>query len=170
MSSKFIKNRRFDNKPQLWSDYMWSSPNILAEDKKEEEQRKEYRNHLAKEKERIEAIPLEKLSFRDLYVEPFIKSDVIDWVYSGKNFVFQFLSGGKRDKSRCLGILNGEITEYNRQDVKNDNGEITINGHPFILIRGWGNLTGSGAYNLKEEYACKIQDTLAEFIVEKLNN
>jgi hypothetical protein len=39
----------------------------------------------------------------------------------------------------------------------------------FILIRGWGNLTGTGSYNLDGEYAGKIQDTLAEYIVEKLN-
>ena len=39
----------------------------------------------------------------------------------------------------------------------------------FILIRGWGNLTGTGSYNLDGEYAGKIQDSLAEYIVEKLN-
>jgi hypothetical protein len=39
-----------------------------------------------------------------------------------------------------------------------------------ILIRGWGNLTGVGSYNLDGEYAAKIQDTLAEYIVEKLKN
>ena len=41
--------------------------------------------------------------------------------------------------------------------------------HEFILIRGWGNLTGAGSYNLDGEYAGKIQDTLAEYIVQKLN-
>ena len=104
-----------------------------------------------------------------MYTEPFKDTSRIGWVYSGNNFVFQFLSGGKKDKEKCLGILNEEITEYNRQDVKNDNGEITINGHPFILIRGWGNLTGGGAYNLDAEYASKIQYSLAKFIVEKLS-
>ena len=36
------------------------------------------------------------------------------------------------------------------------------------MIRGWGNLTGVGAYNLNGDYATKIQDTLAEYIIEKL--
>jgi hypothetical protein len=40
---------------------------------------------------------------------------------------------------------------------------------PLILIRGWGNLTGCGAYNLDGEYAGKIQDTLEEYIIEKLS-
>jgi len=40
---------------------------------------------------------------------------------------------------------------------------------PCILIRGWGNLTGTGAHNLKEEEAANIQDTFAEYIVEQLN-
>ena len=38
-----------------------------------------------------------------------------------------------------------------------------------IDIRGWGNLTGTGGYNLSEESAMIVQDTLAEYIIQRLN-
>lgn len=38
----------------------------------------------------------------------------------------------------------------------------------FIDIRGWGYLTGTGGLNLPDEQAQKIQDDLAEYIIEKL--
>ena len=164
--SKYIPNTKQAQKSQ----WMWSSkPYSKAEREKEERENKEYRDKLEAVKNRIESIPLEQLSFRDLYTEPFIKDKIMGWVYSGDNFIFQFLGDNEDTNNKCLQILNDEITEYNRQDVKHLNGEITVNSVPFILIRGWGNLTSSGGYNLDGDYACKIQDTLAEYIVEKLN-
>ena len=41
--------------------------------------------------------------------------------------------------------------------------------HSNDCIRGWGNLTGAGAHNLSVEEAANIQDTFADFIVERLN-
>ena len=45
---------------------------------------------------------------------------------------------------------------------------LTAIGIGAIIGGGIFVLTGTGAYNLDSEYACKIQDTLEEFIVEKL--
>ena len=39
-----------------------------------------------------------------------------------------------------------------------------------MRIRGWGMLTGIGAYNLDIETAAKIQDDFAEYCVKMLNN
>lgn len=39
----------------------------------------------------------------------------------------------------------------------------------FLRIRGWGMLTGTGGYHLDDNEAADIQDTFAEYIVEKLN-
>jgi len=39
---------------------------------------------------------------------------------------------------------------------------------PFILIRGWGNLTGIGGYNFDSEKASKIQDDFRDWIIYKL--
>jgi len=165
--SKYIPNAKSAPK---FNEFTWSSkPYSKAEIEKEQKEIKEYRDYLTSEKTRVENIPLEKLSFRDLYVEPFVDSLRIGRVNSGDNFVFQFLSDNDETNEKCLKILNGEITEYNRHNVKHLNGEIFINEVPFILIRGWGNLTGTGSFNLDVKYASKIQDSLAEYIVEKLN-
>lgn len=167
MSSKFIPKSRITHQATTWE---WESkPISKAEREKEERENREYNNKMESEKQRIQSIPLEKLSFRDLYTEPFKDTSRIGWVYSGDNFIFQFLSYNDETNKKCLQILNGKLLEYNRHDVKHLNGEITINDVPFILIRGWGRLTGTGAYNLDAEYACRIQDTLAEYIVEKLS-
>jgi hypothetical protein len=39
----------------------------------------------------------------------------------------------------------------------------------FILIRGWGNLTGTGAHHFSEEKAVKIQDDFRDWIIYKLS-
>ncbi len=46
--------------------------------------------------------------------------------------------------------------------------EFTLNGKPFMCIRGWGHLTGIGGLNLDAEIAEQIQDDLAKYILEKL--
>ena len=98
----------------------------------------DYKNPLTAEKERIESIPLEQLEFTDLYEFPFHISKYGGWVYDAK---------GKTESK---------------------GGQIFINDQLAITIRGWGRLTGTGAYNLDGEWAGKIQDSLQKFIVEKL--
>lgn len=165
MPSNFIKNSRITNQPRTFE---WSSMATTAYDKEEKKQREDYDKKMKSEKARIEAIPLGELSFRDIYTEPFVDLMNMGRIYSGNNFTFQFLAGGEETKQKCLQILNGEVQEYKRQNITHKNGEISVDGHPFILIRNWGGLTGCGAYNLDEKWAAKIQDSLAEYIVEKL--
>lgn len=132
-------------------------------------EKEEYVNPHIKEKERIESIPLEELTFKDLYKFPFHQSEYSSWVYDdNSNFIFQFEFRNEETRQKVIDILNGNLSDYKRQDVESKDGMILINEKPFILIRGWGNLTGCGAYNLDGEYAAKIQDTLCEYIVEKL--
>lgn len=164
-SKYFPKESGSVDKPLQWSTFMSSDNSDAQEDKK----REEYINHREITKNRIESIPLENLAFKDLYQFPFHETKYSSWVYDNdSNFIFQFEFSDKETRRKTLEILNGELLEYKRQEVTHDRGEIFVNGQLFILIRGWGNLTGTGAYNLKGEYAAKIQDTLAEYIVEKL--
>jgi len=143
---------------QEW--YNFSSPTFKEE---------KYINPHIAEKERIEAIPLEKLTFRDFYEFPFHSAKYGSWVYdANSNFIFEFEFSNKETRQRTLDILNGELTDYKRHIIEYKDGEIFVNGELFLLIRGWGNLTGAGAYNLNGDYAAKIQDTLAEYIVEKI--
>src|SRR5690606_12220059 len=115
---------------------------------------------------------VEELTFRDAYSFPF-KTTGHSWVYDSEyQFMFQFQFRNDRTQSKIIQILNGEVEEYNRHPLKHEQGMIYIfnkdKWEEFILIRGWGNLTGVGGYNLPPEKAVKIQDTLAEFIIEKL--
>lgn len=167
--SKFIPKKKVMPQP-AWE---WSSkPYSKAELAKEEEENKKYKDKMLSEKNRIETISLEQLSFKDLYKFPFRDSGY-SWVYDANgNFIFQFETDNKETIDKCLAIINGDSLSAKENAFVHDGGVIYLvvgnDRRPLILIRGWGNLTGSGAYNLNGEYASKIQDTLAEYIVEKL--
>jgi len=114
------------------------------------------------------------LSFKDLYEFPFHQAKYGSWVYDkNSNFIFEFENGTKEVRDKLIQILNGELEEYNRREVRENDGYIEVKvedkWHNLILIRGWGSLTGVGGYNLDGEYAGKIQDTLADYIKEKLS-
>ncbi len=173
MNSKYIKNSRIKNTPKVLTsnnnETQWFSFRESQKDKQEDALIKEESKKLKAEKQRIESIPLEDLSFKDLYKFPFQQAKYGNWVYDAdSNFIFQFQFNDKETQKKLIKILNGEITDYKRQNVTSESGLISVDEKPFILIRGWGRLTGVGGYNLKSEYACKIQDTLEEYIVNKL--
>ena len=94
MSSKFIKNSRItnktipvfnDTKSEMW--YSFATPDNL----KEKEETRLWKEKQQAEKDRIESIPLEKLSFKDLYQFPFHQAKYGSWVYdANSNFIFQF--------------------------------------------------------------------------------
>jgi|SRR6478736_7123038 len=160
--SRYIPNKNGGKSKRTKANNIWTSRSFSEP--------AEFKNPLASEKERIESIPLEQLTFKDLYQFPFRQCKYSKWVYDNKdNFIFQFENVEKETRNTFIQIINGEVNGYKKQNTTLKNGEIFIDGKNFITIRGWGNLTGIGAYNLEGEYAAKIQDTLAEFIVAKLN-
>ncbi len=177
MSSKFIPKSRIKT-PVFnadWSSFIekddsnYISFSSRKEDLEEERKYEETKSFFETEKLRIETIPLDELTFKDLYQFPFHQAKFGKWVYDlNNNFIFQFEKVAEETREKFIKIMNDEITEYNRQDVTSKDGEIFIDGKHFITIRGWGNLTGCGAYNLEGDYAGKIQDTLLEYIVDKL--
>lgn len=165
--SKYIPKK--PKGPLQWSTFM----TLPIRNEQEDKEWEVHKNHQIVTKNRIESIPLEDLTFKDLYQFPFHKAPFGSWVYDkNSNFIFQFEFRNKDVEDTVIAILNEELLEYKKQEISHENGEIyvTVAGEkkPFILIRGWGNLTGVGAYNLDSKYAAKIQDTLAEYIVEKL--
>ena len=115
------------------------------------------------------------------YNRPF--EETYSRVYDAKNnFSFQFENRfddkGKHIESQIelqkqvifsLNALDNEpIDGLNLSiDAKNET-LILNNGLPFILIRGWGNLTGIGGYNFDVQKASKIQDDLRDWIIYKL--
>ena len=109
-------------------------------------------------------------TYKDVYELPL--EDSYGWVYDQKgNFVFQFMIGDEKTEQKILDVINGKENFKNLDLVfKHDRGQIVDkSGLVVILIRGWGNLTGTGAMNLSNEEAANIQDTFANFIVERLN-
>ena len=119
-----------------------------------------------------------ELSF---YKQPFHKPKYGSWIYDANgNFVFQFESEfddkGEYTKG-CLELQDRVIKSLNsnkHEPVDELNLslkciEIKNNSKLFITIRGWGNLTGTGAHNFPVEKAVKIQDDFAAWIIYKLS-
>ncbi len=106
----------------------------------------------------------------NFYKLPFYTDDILDWVYDANdNFMFQFHIGGVKEK--VVEALNSKERVPNKAELTispTDNGMILNQGHSFIRIRGWGNLTGVGAHNFSAEKAAKIQDDLRDWIIWKL--
>jgi hypothetical protein len=109
-------------------------------------------------------------TYKDVYELPL--EDIHGWIYDQKrNFVFQFMIDDEKTEQKILDVINGKENFKNLDLLfKHEQGKIVDKfGSPIILIRGWGNLTGIGAMNLSVEEASNIQDTFANFIVERLN-
>lgn len=76
------------------------------------------------------------------------------------------------DKQGLIDVINGSDKKISNDfKFKYQNGTIYLNDKPFIWIRSWGRLTGTGGgLGLSAEKATEIQDSFANYIVERLNN
>lgn len=74
-------------------------------------------------------------------------------------------------KDLVVDAINAGVPLTLFTNVKHEKGLIFIDDKEFILIRGWGYLTGggSGALGLAPDIAVKIQDEFANYIVQILN-
>ena len=110
--------------------------------------------------------------WQDVFTLPLRGTDY-SWVYDANGqFVFEFILENDAINKNIIDCINGTDKFKGRQsDFVYQNGIIKIkNGISFIMIRGWGYLTGTGGLNLSHEEASNIQDTFAEFIISRLNN
>lgn len=79
------------------------------------------------------------------------------------------------DRKKLISQINGD-TEENRfiEKLRYEGESSTIylehagEDLVFIIVRGWGNLTGPGGHNLPEEKAAEIQDEFGEYIIKRL--
>lgn len=115
-----------------------------------------------------------KRIFEKAFTAPFTTDRHVSWFYDYKdNFCFQlatYSEDGYKIRKELCDILNGKISNMTYKEVtyNRPKGTIESEGKPFLLIRGWGYLTGTGGLNLSEDEAQEIQDDLANYIVEKL--
>lgn len=115
-------------------------------------------------------------TYSDVYKFPLYVNQ-IGFVYDSEcNFIFQYECSEFNTKKtniweKLTEVINGTLQLQNTSLVfKHEDGYIRdMSGRDLILIRGWGNLTGAGGMNLSEEEATNIQDTLADYIVQRLN-
>lgn len=113
----------------------------------------------------------------DFYKQPFRLDENSDWVYDANgNFVFQFeLFENTRLNNQIMEIINDKsISKTNMFTADFETQEIYVSDvdgidQHCITIRGWGNLTGTGAHNLPLERAIKIQDDFMRWLLFKLN-
>lgn len=113
-------------------------------------------------------------TFKEVYSFPFELEKVSGWVFDrNREHAFEFSDSLRTIHQKIyLSIINGEekiklptsfTYDASRQTVFNKQ------GHPVISIRGYGYLTGVGGLRLSHEEANHIQDSLGNYIVEKLN-
>lgn len=116
-------------------------------------------------------------NFKKYYKFPFHIDEYCSfYIWTKDNeMAFNYLDEKKinnEDTSEIIAIVNA-INGYgpgifNASINPNQNDTIQIDGEDKLLIRGWGNLTGTGCHNLKPEEAIKIQNDFAKWIVEQL--
>jgi len=119
-------------------------------------------------------------NWKDIYKLPF-KDDFIDRkdgfrskriVDRKRQFVFQFMSVEDDTQENILKVLNG-VDVHIKEIISFEHSEgqiLTDKGDVIMLIRGWGNLTGIGGHNLDYDEAANVQDTLADYIISRLNS
>lgn len=76
------------------------------------------------------------------------------------------------DKERIVTQINYPMSygwKYNKLFSYDGNTHILYDNKPFLRVRGWGMLTGIGGFHLSSDYAKKIQDEFANFIIKQLN-
>lgn len=86
-----------------------------------------------------------------------------------------FVKLSEDSQERLVDLLNGTGSKpKTKLDLSYENGNIYITIDSiksiFIVIRGWGFLTGTGGLHLDGEVAGKIQDDFAEYIITTLKN
>lgn len=116
-------------------------------------------------------------TFKDVYELPFVLSECSGWVYDQKrNFCFQIELHSQNAQKILLNSINDIRPLKNKNlSFESEKGEIKIKdtsnglGKCVILIRGWGNLISQNGFGFTPKEAAHVQDTLAEYIVEKLN-
>lgn len=88
------------------------------------------------------------------------------WTSDNRMALQSFISDN--DTQTIVDILNDRVKK--KCNARFEDGYIVINGYKCLLVRGWGMLTGIGAYNLKIDNAAKIQDEFANWCVNKLSH
>ena len=110
-------------------------------------------------------------SFKNYFKFPLFIREEMPYVFGhdGKP-VLTWLDGIPLEiQQKIINKVNGYSKEnFEEKWEIRDNIFIYYNGKKVMFVRGWGMLTGTCAYNLKEDIAKRLQDNFAKYILEKL--
>lgn len=123
-------------------------------------------------------------TYKDFYKPPYSISKYGSHIWDSKDhmvaqFEYKFTKQGNFDPEfkklteNILEVLSSDDKKLESNHTFRKEGlHIFIDNYfqPIITIRGWGRLTGIGGYNLSDEDAINVQDTFADWIVNRLNN
>jgi hypothetical protein len=77
----------------------------------------------------------------------------------------------KEKAEEAINKINGYSSKkFEKEWCIKNNTFIYYDDTKVFVVRGWGMLTGSGGYKLKESDAILIQDSFAKHIVNALNS
>lgn len=107
----------------------------------------------------------------EIYKPPFTSDGCYVW---SANNVMSLMVADTVDNSEALlqrvcDLLNGTVATDKKPVITYYGPEILLNGKVFLVVRGWGHLTGSGGLALPAEEATSIQDEFARFVMSRLS-
>ena len=111
------------------------------------------------------------MDFKEVYKLPF--KVVIDGMCAkssnGVKTFTAFDPASQGELKRIIDVLNGDSNyRYDKKSIKVEKDIIYI-GKNIILVRGWGNLTGSGGLGMNSNDAAKLQDDFIKWIVDTIS-
>ena len=120
------------------------------------------------------------MNFKNYYKFPLKKERGYRNVYTVEHhlaFQFPYINDtnhfvlSDHDQEIVTKVINGDgkLSHFYAGHFEYNKGNILLEGKVFIIVRGWGMLTGVGAYKLPFDDAGEIQDEFGQYITEKLN-
>ena len=114
---------------------------------------------------------MEIKNYKDYYKLPLRTDEYGSYVWSenGKMAMMFDSKVKKEDRNKIVDKLNGK-NNLKIENLKKDVVDFYDGDNYIFCVRGWGGLTGTGALNMKEEKAIKIQDDFCDFIFNTLKS
>tara|TARA_R110002124_G_scaffold286593_1_gene467970 strand:- start:639 stop:977 length:339 start_codon:yes stop_codon:yes gene_type:complete len=108
-------------------------------------------------------------NYKDYYKLPLHTDKYGSYVWAENGtMAMQFNSKvDKKDRNKIVEKLNGN-NDLKIPNIKKDGVDFYDGDNYIFCVRGWGGLTGTGALNLSQDKAAKIQDDFCDFIEETL--
>jgi hypothetical protein len=108
-------------------------------------------------------------NYKDYYKLPLHMDKYGPYVWSENGTMAMMFNKrvGRGDRNKIVDKLNGG-NDLKIVNIKKDGVDFYDGDNYLFCVRGWGGLIGTGALNLNQDTAAKIQDDFCNFIEETL--